>query len=408
MAVINYLDRSNLSIAAPQLIRDLQIDPVHAGLIFSAFGWTYAFMQVPGGWLVDKIAARPLYAIALMLWSIATLCLGFVGTFAGLFALRLAVGIFEAPAYPINNRVVTLWFPDHQRATAIAFYSCGQYVGLAFLTPLLAWLQVRFGWHMVFIATGTVGVLWAVTWYAFYREPRQFRGVNQEEIDLIVAGGGQADADSGCRQQGTPHGWRALWQVLSHRKLWGVYIGQFAVGSTLWFFLTWFPTYLTQYRHLDFIKSGWLAALPFIAAFAGVLSSGLLSDWLIRRGASLGFARKFPIISGLLISASVIGANYATSTTWVIAFLTLAFFGNGFASITWSLISTLAPAGLIGLTGGVFNLVGNLAAIVTPVTIGYLVKGGDFSNALAYVAVVTLCGCLSYILLVGKLERVAS
>lgn len=406
--VINYLDRSNLSIAAPALFKELNIDPVRAGLVFSAFGWTYALMQIPGGWLVDKVSPRVLYASALALWSAATLLLGFAGSFVGLVVLRLAVGALEAPAYPINNRVVTTWFPTRERASAIGGYTSGQFVGLAFLTPVLAWLQVHLGWHMVFVATGVAGIAWAAIWYAVYREPRAFRGVNAAEIALIRDGGGLVDLEDriAARGERAPSTWRDLGVVLGRRKLWGIYLGQFALNSTLWFFLTWFPTYLVKYRGMDFIKSGFLASLPFLAAFVGVLCSGVLSDWLMRRGASQGFARKLPIISGLLISTCIIGANYVSSTGWVIAFMTIAFFGNGFASITWSLVSGLAPARLIGLTGGVFNLIGNLSAIATPIVIGLLVNGADFSRAITYIAAMALAGSLSYGLLVGKVERI--
>ncbi|WP_175839049.1 MFS transporter [Burkholderia anthina] len=406
--VINYLDRSNLSIAAPALFKELNIDPVRAGLVFSAFGWTYALMQIPGGWLVDKVSPRVLYAGALALWSAATLLLGFAGSFVGLIVLRLAVGALEAPAYPINNRVVTTWFPTRERASAIGGYTSGQFVGLAFLTPVLAWLQVHLGWHMVFVATGVAGIAWAAIWYAVYREPRAFPGVNAAEIALIRDGGGLVDLEDriAARSERTPSTWRDLGVVLGRRKLWGIYLGQFALNSTLWFFLTWFPTYLVKYRGMDFIKSGFLASLPFLAAFVGVLCSGLLSDWLMRRGASQGFARKLPIISGLLISTCIIGANFVSSTGWVIAFMTIAFFGNGFASITWSLVSGLAPARLLGLTGGMFNLIGNLSAIATPIVIGLLVDGADFSRAITYIAAMALAGSLSYGLLVGKVERI--
>ncbi len=404
--VINYLDRSNLSIAAPALTSELGIDPVHVGLIFSAFGWTYAAMQLPGGWLVDRVPPRILYTVALALWSIATIFLGFVGSFIGLFILRMAVGALEAPAYPINSRVVTAWFPEKERATAVGFYTSGQFVGLAFLTPVLAWLQTRYGWHMVFVATGGVGVLWAAIWYMVYREPRDFKGINQGEIDLIKDGGGLVDMQTDASKRESGFSWQDLGIVLTKRKLWGIYLGQFCLNSTLWFFLTWFPTYLVKYRGMDFIKSGLLASLPFLAAFVGVLCSGFFSDWLIRRGYTVGFARKTPIIAGLLISTSIIGANYVDSTPLVIAFLALAFFGNGLASITWSLVSTLAPARLLGLTGGTFNLIGNLAAIATPIVIGFLASGDSFAPAITYIAVLALLGALSYILLVGKVERI--
>lgn len=405
--VINYLDRSNLSIAAPALRDELGLDTVHEGLILSAFGWTYAAMQIPGGWLVDRVAPRVLYALALILWSAATFVMGFATSFIALFVLRLAVGALEAPAYPINNRVVTAWFPEKERASAIAFYTSGQFVGLAFLTPVLAWLQHAYGWHMVFVSTGLIGIVWGVVWYLVYREPRQFKGANQAELELIQKGGGVIDLNQRvAEKKKEPFSWSDLGLVMSKRKLWGVYLGQFCLTSTLWFFLTWFPTYLVKYRGMDFIKSGFLASVPFLAAFIGVLCSGLVSDFLVRRGASLGVARKLPIILGLLISTSMIGANYTDSTPWVIFFLAVAFFGNGLASITWSLVSTLAPERLLGLTGGVFNFVGNLSSICTPIVIGLLVSKDNFAPAIVYVSTLALLGALSYILLVGKVERI--
>lgn len=404
--VINYLDRSNLSIAAPALKDEFGLDTLHEGLILSAFGWTYAAMQIPGGWLVDRVSPRVLYAAALILWSAATFFMGFAGSFVILFVLRLAVGALEAPAYPINNRVVTTWFPERERATAIGFYTSGQFVGLAFLTPVLAWLQHHYGWHMVFVSTGLLGIVWGVLWFMIYREPRQFKGANAAEIELIQKGGGVVDLDRSVKEKKAPFNWNDLGLVMTKRKLWGVYLGQFCLTSTLWFFLTWFPTYLVKYRGMDFIKSGFLASVPFLAAFIGVLCSGVLSDFLIRRGATVGLARKLPIILGLLISTSMIGANFTDSTPWVIFFLALAFFGNGLASITWSLVSTLAPVRLLGLTGGVFNFVGNLSSICTPIVIGFLVTKESFAPAIVYVSSLALLGALSYILLVGKVERI--
>ncbi|MFY2070889.1 MFS transporter [Achromobacter xylosoxidans] len=404
--VINYLDRSNLSIAAPALKDEFGLDTVHEGLILSAFGWTYAAMQIPGGWLVDRVSPRVLYAAALILWSAATFFMGFAGSFVILFVLRLAVGALEAPAYPINNRVVTTWFPEKERATAIGFYTSGQFVGLAFLTPVLAWLQHHYGWHMVFVSTGLLGIVWGVLWYLIYREPRQFKGANAAEIELIQKGGGVVDLDKRVTEKKAPFNWNDLGLVMSQRKLWGVYLGQFCLTSTLWFFLTWFPTYLVKYRGMDFIKSGFLASVPFLAAFIGVLCSGVLSDFLIRRGATVGLARKLPITLGLLISTSMIGANFTDSTPWVIFFLAVAFFGNGLASITWSLVSALAPVRLLGLTGGVFNFVGNLSSICTPIVIGFLVSKDSFAPAIVYVSSLALLGALSYILLVGKVERI--
>jgi MFS transporter, ACS family, D-galactonate transporter len=178
------------------------------------------------------------------------------------------------------------------------------------------------------------------------------------------------------------------------------------VTSTLWFFLTWFPSYLVDYRHMDFINAGFLASLPFLAAFCGILASGFLSDALIKRGLSATTARKVPIITGLLLCTSIVGANYVENPKLIILFLTIAGFGNGFSSIAWVLVSSLAPERLLGLTGGVFNFFGNLSSIGVPLIIGLLVRGDDFAPALVFVAALAMTGVFSYIFVVGRVERI--
>lgn len=401
--MINYLDRSNLSVAAATLSKDLQLSTVEMGLIFSAFGWTYAILQIPGGLIADRFNPRVLYAFCLITWSVATLAQGFVRGFASLFGLRLATGAFEAPSYPINNRIVTSWFPNHERASAIALYVCGQFIGLAFFTPVLVTIQYYFGWQGLFITTGLLGLIWGLIWYFFYRDPIDHPKVSQEELDYIEKGGALIEGKKNEVSQPSVWKWVNVKQVFTSRTLWGIYIAQFCMNAMLWFFLTWFPTYLVQYRGLNFIKSGYLASIPFLAACAGLLLSGFVSDYLIQKGKPIGIARKTPIIIGLIISFSIVGANYSNDTAYVIFFMALAFFGAGMALISWVFVSVLSPKHLIGLTGGVFNFMGNLASIVVPIVIGFLVKGGDFKPALVFIGVLGLVGACSYIFLVRKI-----
>lgn len=404
--VINYMDRSNISVAAPVLVRELNLSSVQLGMLFSAFGWTYAALQIPGGILVDRFSSRVLYAFCLISWSMMTLLQGTVKGFAGMFGLRLAIGVFEAPSYPINNRVVTSWFPNNERATAIAIYTSGQFLGLALVTPLLVLLQSYVGWRGLFVATGIVGIIWGLVWYRFYRSPLEHSKANEAELTYIEKGGGMINRNSEPISPVKKFEWSSVKKAFRYRKLWGIYIGQFAVNSTLWFFLTWFPTYLVQYRGLNFLKSGFLASAPFLAAFVGLLTSGLLSDYLLKKGVSVNLARKAPVIFGLLLSASIVGANYVDSTAWIIFFMALAFFGNGFATISWVFVSMLAPKSLIGITGGVFNFIGNLASIVIPVVIGYLARNGNFEPALIFIGIVTVIGACSYLFIVGNIERI--
>lgn len=401
--VINYMDRSNLSLAAPLIGHELNLSSVEMGLIFSAFGWSYAILQIPGGLIVDRIKPRMLYAILLCGWSIATAFQAMVTGFSTLFGLRVVLGAFEAPSFPVNNRVVTSWFPERERATSIAVYTSGQFVGIAFFTPLLVYIQSVYGWRGMLLLTGLIGVIYSIAWYIYYRDPKDSKA-NEAELEYIRQGGGLVDmVDSANTRKAS---FSQLKYILKNRNIWGVFIAQFCLSSILWFFLTWFPTYLVQYRGMAFIKMGFMGSVPFLAAYIGILSSGLLSDYLLKRGHSVGFARKVPIITGLILATSIVGANYVEDQRAVILFMSIAFFGNGFASITWSFVSALAPTHLVGLTGGMFNFMGNLSAIVVPIVIGVLASGGNFEPALVFISAVALVGALSYIFVVGKVERI--
>ena len=377
------------------------------GLVFSAFGWTYVALQIPGGMIVDRVKTRILYSLMLFFWSTATLLHGFVNSFIVLLGLRSSVGLFEAPSYPCNNAIVTRWFPETERASAIAIYTSGQFMGMAFLLPALTAIQATLGWRGLFIVSGIAGILVAILWYLVYRDPGEHKSISRGELDHIKQGGGLAE-DAGAKVERRKVTWAELWETLRYRKLWGVYLGQFCMGSTTIFFLTWFPTYLVDYRGLDFIRSGFLASVPFLAAFGGVLLSGFVSDFLVKKGASAEVSRKAPVLTGLLLAVSIRGANFTDNTTWVIFFLALAFFGNGLASIGWVFISLIAPKNMIGIVGGVFNFLGGTTAIIIPVVIGWLVKDGDFRPALFMIATLTVIGFFSYLFIVGKVERIKS
>ncbi|MDA9201976.1 MFS transporter [Flavobacteriaceae bacterium] len=403
--VINYMDRSNISVASSAITQELGLTKIQMGLIFSAFAWSYSSLQIPGGIIVDYVKPRILYPFMIVLWSIATLLQGFVSSLGTLVGCRIAIGAFEAPSYPCNNKIVTSWFPEKERASAIAVYTSGQFIGLAFLTPVLILIQSVLGWRGLFIVSGVIGIIWALIWYVFYRDPKNHTKVSQEELRYIEEGGGLISHLT-VEKEEQKFNWNDVKLAFSYRKLWGVYLGQFCLGSLFIFFLTWFPTYLVEYRGLDFIKSVFLASVPFLAAFVGVLLSGYTSDFLIRKNYSNELARKAPILVGMFLSLAIIGANYTDNTTLIIFFLSLAFFGNGLASITWVFVSLLAPKKMIGLVGGVFNFIGGLSAAVTPIVIGWLAQDGNFKPALFYIGILAFIGFCSYLFLVGKLKRI--
>jgi ACS family D-galactonate transporter-like MFS transporter len=402
ITAINYLDRTNLSVSASSIQKDLGLNPVTLGLILSAFGWSYSFMQIPGGWILDRFGPRWTYAVSLCTWSITTVLLGFARSFSGFFGLRLTLGITEAPAFPTNSRVVAAWFPKQERAMATSVYTAGEYVGLAFATPILFWILSNFGWHTVFIITGIIGILFTLVWIKFYRDPKYSNTINKEEMDYIREGG--ALVENAVEKHQIK--WSEIKQLLKYRQIWGISYTQFSVASMLYFFLTWFPTYLVEEKHMSFIKAGFMGSLPYISACVGVLLAGTWSDRMVKTGKTLTVARKTPIIIGALGACVIVLANYTQMPGLVIAIMSVAFFSQGMAATGWVMVSDLAPSKLVGLAGGVFNVAANLSGILTPIIIGIIVQEThSFTGAIIYMAVLALSGALSLLFVVGKIER---
>jgi MFS transporter, ACS family, D-galactonate transporter len=400
--MLNYLDRSVMGVAKPAMVEELAISPATMGFIFSAFSWTYALAQVPGGAVLDKLGVRLTYAASLVLWSVATLAHGLMTNVAGLFGARLALGLAEAPCYPSNSRILNSWFPQNERARATGVYSVGQYVGLGFMLPVLAWIVATWGWRSLFFIVGGLGVVYGLVFWQLYRDPHEHKAVGKAELDLIAAGGGSTE-----KQVPVPFTLENIGKLMAKRQIAGASIGQFCSNSTLVFFLTWFPSYLAEERGMTFIKSGFAASIPYIAASVGVLLGGFVSDQIIRSTGNATLGRKLPIIVGLLMCSTMVAANYVESNALVIAIMSVAFFGQGMCNLGWTLISDVAPKSMVGLTGGVFNLCANLAGIVTPIVIGFVVQEtGSFYGALAYVGALGLVGVVAYLFIVGPVERV--
>ena len=201
--MINYLDRTILGIVAPQLTQEIHIDPAMMGIIFSAFAWTYALAQIPGGMFLDRFGNKLTYALSIFFWSLFTLLQSFTLGLKSLLLLRLGLGVSEAPCFPANSRIVSTWFPQHERARATATYTVGEYIGLAAFSPLLFLILEHHGWRTLFFLTGGLGILFTLVWWRFYHEPHESRTANQAELDYIGANG------INNKIQNVPFNWRA-------------------------------------------------------------------------------------------------------------------------------------------------------------------------------------------------------
>lgn len=410
---INYADRATISIAGPSIAKDLGLSPIEMGYIFSAFAWSYVLAQIPGGWLLDKFGSRLTYFASIFLWSLFTLLQGFVGFVTGgaafilLIALRLFVGAAEAPAFPGNSRITSAWFPVHERGLAASIFNSAQYFATVAFAPLMGWMVHSYGWQSIFFFMGALGIALSVVWLKIIYSPKEHPRINETELRYIEEGGALVDLDRNQQKNHCVDTFLCIKELLASRMLLGVYVGQYCINSITYFFLTWFPIYLVQERGMSILQAGFVASLPAIAGFIGGISGGWLSDRLTKKGYSLTFARKFPIVIGMLMSTTMIACNYVETDVLVVAIMSLAYFGKGVGALGWAVVADTSPKEAGGLSGGLFNTFGNTAGIVTPIVIGYIVHStGSFSGALAYVGAHAAVAILSYLFVVGEIKRI--
>jgi MFS transporter, ACS family, glucarate transporter len=411
----SYGDRVMLSITGIVFSKDLHLDALRLGYLFSGFSWAYVVGQLPAGGLLDRFGSKRVYGMSIVCWSLCAILAGFAGylpatvAFFVIFGLRLISGLVQSPVFPGNGRIVASWFPTSERGRASAIFNSSQYFSLVLFAPILGWITHAWGWKECFWFLGGITLALSVVWQSVFYGVKTHPRINQSEINLIEQGGGLTNIDpgSGGMQKAPKLTWAAVRMLLSNRMLVGIYIGQYCITTLTWFFLTWFPVYLSQARHMSIVKVGVMAALPALCGFVGGILGGVVSDKLLQAGHTLTFARKAPIVAGMLLSMTMIGCNYTNAEWVVMVLMSLAFFGKGFGALGWTVIADTSPKPLIGVNGGLFNLIGNLAGITTPIVIGYIVKRtGSFHDALIFVVVMALMAIVAYLPIVGEIKRV--
>jgi ACS family D-galactonate transporter-like MFS transporter len=393
---INYIDRANLGLAMPFLKKDLGLGPEAAGLILGAFFWTYALFQLPSGWFVDKVGPRLAYTLAVVWWSIFTGAAAVANGFGSLFGVRLLLGAGEAPAYPTNAKVVSEWFPKKERALATSIFDSGSRGGTIIAMMTCPILIGAFGWRMSFVITGALGFVWAVFWWRMYKKPADHKGTSQEEREYIAAG--QATNEPVKKVS-----WGSLFK---YRTVWGMMLGFFCLNFVMYFFITWFPTYLVEARGFKAVKIGGVAAIPPAVGMIMGWLGGWTSDRLVKSGMRLSLARKIPIVSGLAMS-SCIGLAVLVPQVWqAIALLALCNGSICFAAASiWSLPADVAPTrGHVASIGGIQNFASNTAGILITYVVGKLVaKTGSFVVPLLVAGCFGLLGAFSYLFIVPEI-----
>lgn len=398
---INYLDRTVLSAAAPALIKEFHMDPSQMGLILSAFFWSYALFQIPAGWFADKVGQRISLALSVAWWSVATALTVVSQGLKSLILFRVLLGLGEAGAYPSNAGVTAKWFPDKERTRVSAIFDSGSKVGTALTMPFVVWMLTEFGWKVPFIVSGLIGLVWVVIWWAYYRDPEKHLYANQEELAYIRKGQVKKEGLDNVQ----PMKW---YELLKYRNILAMCVGFFMLNYAIYFFITWFPTYLVQERGMQLMKMGWVSMIPPMAGLIAELLAGWFSDRLYEKGYSLTFVRKLNLVGGMLLATMIAFAGLVNSAAWSVVLLSISYAGlTSAACAIWSLPGDVAPRNMTSVVGGLQNGVSNIGGILGPIVTGFIVSvTHSFIPALLVSGGATLIGALTYMFWLGKVEPI--
>jgi MFS transporter, ACS family, D-galactonate transporter len=389
--LVCYAHRGALSVATPFIIEDLGLSKTTMGILLSAFFWMYAFMQMPMGWLVDRFGVRRAYALGYIFWSVASVLTGLAKNLAMLISLRISLGLGQAVAFPASARAVANWFQERERGTVTGLYLAGVRFGTALINTIGGWFLMKYDWRLFFLMIGIVPLIWLLpwTWFLGKWEVKQAPAVSSEPK----------------QQQGVSFIESIL--LLRNRNIFGIFLGFFAYDYAWFVFLTWLPGYLMLERNFTSSEMSVYSAVPYVAMSVIILISGVLSDWLVRRGYDEIKVRKIFIATGLLIGCLIVPAGMVEDKIVAVWMLTISLSGIGIASPnTWTLTQAVCEKKIVGTVSGIQNFGGNLGGIIAPALTGYIAHTtGSFALALGLTGVVLIVGIISYLTLItGKVE----
>ncbi len=376
---INYIDRGNLSVAAPLLKSELKISEYQLGLLLSSFFWTYAACQFLAGWLVDHYNANWILAIGFVAWSVATAATGLVGGFASLLVLRLLVGIGESVAYPAYSKIFATHYAEDQRGWANSLIDVGCKLGPALGTLVGGVVMAKIGWRPFFVVLGFGALVWVPLWIKWM--PRG-RGIVTQD-DRVKPG---------------------FLEIICHRSAWAT-VGGLICSNYYWYFmLTWMPFYLVKERHFSMQKMGVVGALPFIFTAAATTLAGWISYRAIASGSTPTRVRKICTSMGLGIGTVIVFVPMIHNNVGAMVVLMIASFGYGiYTTSHWAITQTIAGPLAVGRWTGLQNGIGNLSGAAAPWLTGLVLeKTGHFQWAFVLTAAFALIGACIYLFGLGE------
>jgi ACS family hexuronate transporter-like MFS transporter len=386
--MINYMDRSALSVAAPLVMKDLRLDAAQLGIIFSSFFAGYALFTLIGGYASDVFGPKRVFALSMSTWSVfCGLTAAAVG-FSSLLVVRVLFGCGEGPFGAAANKMVSNWFPPRQIATAIGIANAGTPIGGALAGTLAGWLAVRYGWRTSFVVLASIGLLWTLCWALAVSDGPTLRG--QRDLEGLKT----EHQHLAAQHESQP----PLSFYLRQPTVIATGISFFSYAYVLYFFLSWFPSYLTMSRHLDISRMSLLNTIPWILGTFGLLLSGVVCDLLFLICPDLLAARKLVLVVCLVLVAICVSlTGLVSSLSWAVALMAVTIFFVYLTGATyWAIIQDVVRAEHVGVASGFVHLIANCAGIVGPAVTGFIVQAtGAFTSAFLLAGGVALLGAVA-------------
>jgi ACS family glucarate transporter-like MFS transporter len=390
LAMINYMDRIALSIAAKPIAQEFKLNAVGMGYLFSSFIWSYALFLIPMGILIDRFGAKRLASVGIFIWSAATVLTAAAGNFTGLLASRLVMGAGESSSNPVGAKVIRQWFPAAERGTVTAMFNSGSYAGPAICSLLLGALVAIVGWRWSFVVAGGIGFLWLAAWMIWFKSPEEASWLGEDERAKIIAERQSPAAKPGAEAKG-------LGELMKSPTLWGLALTQGCNVYTQYLFLTWLPSYLQTTRHLSIGSTGALSAVPYAVSVVLCIAMGWCSDLYLKRTGVAGGRRRNVIALALLLAAVVLAVPFVSSLWLLVLVFSITLTGiASTTSLNFSLLNDLMPSGQNVAKAMAFVVVGgNVFGMAAPIVTGYVIaNSGSYDWAFGIAGLLLILGAV--------------
>jgi len=398
--VICYIDRLTISILAPVIKIDLNLTNVEYAAITTWFLISYSVFQSVFGGIYDKYGTRKVFSYAIVIWSVSAMLHAVARGFRGFAFYRFLLGVGEAGNWPGSIKSIAEWFPAKQRAFGLSIVNTGAALGSVLAPPLIAFLQIKYGWKTTFIATGAMGFFWLILWLLIYRKPSEHKWLTQKEREFIQTD----EPDLPLNTNDIPK--RTWKELLKLKQVWGIILARFFGDPIWWLYLIWLPSYLYDVRGFSIKDIGTFAWLPFLASGVGSLTGGWLSGYLIGRGKSVNFSRKIAIILPTFLMVLGIGAIYAPTAMGALLLMSLVLFGFQFwVNNVQTLASDYFSINEVGRVTGMAQTGAGFGAITFTMLIGWIVDHYSYSPVLVIGGILGPVATLCILILGGKVRR---